>query len=68
MDARGFDLIGVQRDGLVAGFTARAELTSGRLGDRMQPFTPDDRKSSPFPVSHFFGERIVGVGSAGVYA
>jgi hypothetical protein len=46
LEARGFDLVGVRRDGLVRGYAAREELTSGRCGDHLRPFGPDDLVAS----------------------
>ena len=40
--ARGFDLAGVRKDGLVCGYARCEELTSGRCGDHLLPFNPDD--------------------------
>ncbi len=42
LEARGFDLVGVRRDGLVRGYAFRAALQRGALGDHLQPFGPDD--------------------------
>jgi len=42
MEGRDFDLIGVRREGRVAGFAMREELSAGRLGDHLRPFGPDD--------------------------
>jgi hypothetical protein len=42
MHEKGFDLVGVRRDGLVEGYVRSADLTSGTCGDHSHPFTPDD--------------------------
>ncbi len=39
---KGFDLVGVREDGLVCGYARRDELTSGRCGDHLIPFHPQD--------------------------
>jgi hypothetical protein len=42
MHEKGFNLVGVRRDGLVEGYVRRDDLTSGSCGDHFRPFTPDD--------------------------
>ena len=39
---KGFDLVGVRRDGLVDGYIRHEDLSSGVCGDHFNPFTPDD--------------------------
>jgi hypothetical protein len=46
LEARGFDLVGVRRDGLVRGYAVREELRSGACGDHLHPFGPDDLVAS----------------------
>lgn len=42
MRTKGFDLVGVRRNGLVDGYVRHEDLTSGTCGDQLKPFTPDD--------------------------
>jgi hypothetical protein len=42
MLARGFDLAGVMVDGIVAGYVSLSDLESGRCGDHLRAFGPDD--------------------------
>jgi len=42
MQERGFDLVGLRRDGLVEGYVRLEDLNSGVCGDHFRPFTPDD--------------------------
>jgi hypothetical protein len=42
MEARGFDLVGIRLDGLVAGYGMQEELAGGLLGDHLHRFGPDD--------------------------
>jgi hypothetical protein len=42
LEARGFDLVGVRREGLVRGYAVREELAGGSCGDHLHPFGPDD--------------------------
>jgi hypothetical protein len=37
-----YDLVGVRREGRVAGYAVREELASGCCGDHLHPFGPDD--------------------------
>lgn len=39
---RDFDLVGVRRDGLVAGYARREELVAGRCDDHLRPFSTAD--------------------------
>jgi hypothetical protein len=41
-EARGFELIGVRRDGLVQGYARAEELRGGKVADHLHPFVPDD--------------------------
>ncbi len=42
LERKGFDLVGVRRDGLVAGYARREDLVAGACGDHLRPFGPDD--------------------------
>jgi hypothetical protein len=42
LEAAGFDRAGVRVAGLVRGYAEQADLSGGRLGDHVRPFTPDD--------------------------
>ena len=42
LQERDFDLVGVRRQGLVAGYAVREELFDGVLGDYLHDFVPDD--------------------------
>ena len=42
MVEKDFDLVGVRKDGLVAGYVNQQDLSGGLCGDVMQPFTQDD--------------------------
>lgn len=42
LEQRGFDLVGIRRDGLVVGYARRTDLERGRCGDYAHPFGPDD--------------------------
>jgi hypothetical protein len=46
LEGRGYDLVGVRRQGLVTGYAVRDELTSGSCGDHLHPFGPDDLVAS----------------------
>ena len=42
LEERGFGLVGVRREGLVAAFAFASDLGAGRLGDHAREFGPDD--------------------------
>jgi hypothetical protein len=42
LDSRGWSLVGVRRDGFVAGYAFASDLGDGSLGDHLRPFVPDD--------------------------
>ena len=42
LEAESFDLAGVRKEGLVAGYAIREELFDGELGGFLHPFEPDD--------------------------
>jgi len=42
MDEKGFDLVGIRKNGLVEGYVRRDELVSGSCAEHFHPFTPDD--------------------------
>ena len=42
LEAETFDLVGVRKEGLVAGYALREELFDGELGSYLHPFEPDD--------------------------
>jgi len=39
---REFDLVGIRNHGLISGYARREELLSGRCGDHLHPFNPED--------------------------
>ncbi len=50
MDAEGFDVAGIRRDGSVAGFVERARLASGPCGSEMRDFNPDSLLPDSAPL------------------
>ena len=42
MEERGLQLVGVRRDGVVAGYTRREELATGSCGDHLRPFSESE--------------------------
>ncbi len=42
LETEAFDLVGVRKDGFVAGYALREELFEGDLGDSLHPFEADD--------------------------
>ena len=42
LEERGFSLVGIRRQGLVAAFAFASDLGAGRLGDHAREFGPDD--------------------------
>jgi hypothetical protein len=46
LEGMGFDLVGVRKDGLVAGYALREELFDGELGDTFHEFEADDLVTS----------------------
>jgi hypothetical protein len=47
MDARGFDVVGIRRDGMVAGFVERERLAGGACGSAMREFGEGLHDSAP---------------------
>src|SRR5512137_1441353 len=42
LETEAFDLVGIRKDGLVAGYGFREELFEGELGAHLHPFESDD--------------------------
>lgn len=51
MNARGFDVVGVRREGLVVGFAEQATLGSGVCGEELQPFDEAAVVSDAMPLA-----------------
>src|SRR4051794_30228640 len=47
MDTEGFDVVGIRREGLVAGFVERNEIGSGPCGSAMKEFRDELADSAP---------------------
>ena len=47
MDDKGFDIVGVRRDGLVAGFVEREQLSAGQCGTAIKEFSEELPDAAP---------------------
>ena len=50
MDANGFDVVGVRREGLVAGYVTRVTMTGATCGESMIEFAPQSVMPATAPV------------------
>ena len=52
LNARGFDVAGVRREGLAGGYAERSELTAGSCGDHLRAFDESDVVPESMPLAH----------------